>query len=76
MKFPPTPKKDKPVVIKGIHAVEEALTSGKSIEKVFVEQGNRNESVLSLIRAVREREIPVQNVPEAKLFQLKLNTQL
>ncbi|HYV91986.1 MAG TPA: 23S rRNA (guanosine(2251)-2'-O)-methyltransferase RlmB [Chitinophagales bacterium] len=70
MKLSSIQKKEKPVVIKGIHAVEEALTSGKSIEKIFIEQGNRNESVLSLIRIAREREIPVQNVPEVKLFQL------
>ena len=62
--------KEKPVVIKGIHAVEEALTAGKTIEKIFIQQGNRGATISSLIKIARGKEIPVQNVPEKKLQQL------
>jgi 23S rRNA (guanosine2251-2'-O)-methyltransferase len=67
--FPSPHRKDKPVVIRGIHAVEEALESGKSIEKIFIQQGNRNESISAIIRVARERGIPVQQVPESKLLR-------
>ena len=58
------------MVVKGVHAVEEALSSDRSIEKILIQQGNRTPGISSIIRMAQEKEIPVQHVPEAKLFQL------
>lgn len=61
--------KDRPVVIRGIHAVEEAFASGKSIEKIFIQRGLKSEGIASLIRFAQQGEIPVQYVPPERLQQ-------
>jgi len=45
------------------------MASGKSIEKIFIQRGIRNEGVLSLMKMARDREIPVVKVPVEKLDQ-------
>jgi 23S rRNA (guanosine2251-2'-O)-methyltransferase len=62
-------RSEKPTVAKGIHAVEEAMASGQSIEKILLQRGPRNEKVFSLVQVARKRDIPVQEVPVQKLMQ-------
>lgn len=69
MKHETSHRRERPIIIKGIHALEEALAAGKSIEKIFIQRGNRSESVSSLIKMARDREIPVVQVPIEKLDQ-------
>ena len=61
--------RERPVVIKGIHAIEEGFASGKSIEKILLQRGTRNENISALIRLARDRGVPVQEVPVEKLNQ-------
>jgi len=69
LKFSSSHRKEKPLVIKGIHAIEEAFASDRSIEKIFIQRGIKNENISSLIRSAQQREIPVQQVPIEKLNQ-------
>jgi len=62
--------KEKPILIKGIHAIEEAIGSGKSLEKIFIQKGDRNEKISSLIKTANQNEIPLQYVPVEKLNKL------
>jgi 23S rRNA (guanosine2251-2'-O)-methyltransferase len=50
----------------GVHAVSEALASGKEIERVFLKRGD-NPRIKDLQRILSERSIPFVFVPEAKL---------
>jgi 23S rRNA (guanosine2251-2'-O)-methyltransferase len=61
--------RERPVVIKGIHAIEEALEAGRSIEKILLQRGARSDQISALVKSVRQREIPVQEVPVQKLMQ-------
>ncbi len=70
MKFSSDHRREKPVVIRGIHAVEEAFSGDKTIEKLLILKGFRNEGVTALVRLAQQREIPLQYVPEEKLHQL------
>lgn len=57
-------------LIFGIHPVNEAIRSGKSIDKVLLKQGFRNETVPGLFPALRELNIPFQYVPVEKLNRM------
>lgn len=62
--------KPKSSLIFGIHPVNEALRTGKPIEKVLLKQGFRNEVIPGLFPALREQNIPFQYVPAEKLNRL------
>jgi len=51
----------------GIHPVLEALHSGKEIEKILIRRGLKNEATGEIFKICKERNIPLQDVPEEKL---------
>jgi 23S rRNA (guanosine2251-2'-O)-methyltransferase len=57
-------------LIFGIHPVNEAINSGKPIDKVLLKLGFRNEMIPGLIPSLREQNIPFQYVPVEKLNRL------
>jgi 23S rRNA (guanosine2251-2'-O)-methyltransferase len=57
-------------LIFGIHPVNEAIRSGKPIDKVLLKHGFKNEMVPGLFPALREMNIPFQYVPVEKLNRL------
>lgn len=60
----------KPSLVYGIHALSEAIRAGKTLERVFVQQGLKGEPARELIRLLRERQIPFTQVPAEKLGRL------
>jgi 23S rRNA (guanosine2251-2'-O)-methyltransferase len=62
--------KTKTSLIFGIHPVDEAIRSGKTIDKVLLKQGFKNDMVPGLFPALREQNIPFQYVPVEKLNRL------
>jgi len=62
--------KPKTYLIFGIHPVNEAVRSGKQIDKILLKQGFRNEMIPGLFPALREQNIPFQYVPVEKLNRL------
>jgi len=59
-------EKEKQLVY-GMHPVLEALSSGKSIEKIWLKQGLESERMGRIRDAAKERDIPIQFVPEVRL---------
>ena len=55
--------------IYGVHAVIEALASGKEIERVFLKRTGDNQRIKDLQKKLSERSIPYVFVPEAKLIR-------
>jgi 23S rRNA (guanosine2251-2'-O)-methyltransferase len=70
-KYYNTPKVSMPFT-HGIHPVLEALHSGKEIEKILIRRGLKNEAVTEIFKICKERNIPVQEVPEEKLNRVTL----
>jgi 23S rRNA (guanosine2251-2'-O)-methyltransferase len=62
--------KAKSSIIFGLHPVNEAIRSGKPIDKVLIKHGFKNEMVPGLFPALREQNIPFQYVPVEKLNRL------
>jgi 23S rRNA (guanosine2251-2'-O)-methyltransferase len=62
--------KPKTSIIFGLHPVDEAIHSGKQIDKVLLKQGFRNEMIPGLFPFLREQNIPFQYVPVEKLNRL------
>ncbi len=62
--------KSKSSLIFGIHPVNEAIRSGKPIDKVLIKQGFKNEILPGLFPALRDQNIPFQYVPLEKLNRL------
>lgn len=62
--------KQKTSIIFGIHPVQEAVKSGKPIDKVMLKQGFRMESIPGLMPFLRQQNIPFQYVPVEKLNRL------
>ena len=62
--------KSKSSLIIGIHPVNEAIRSGKPIDKVLIKQGFKNEILPGLFPALRDQNIPFQYVPLEKLNRL------
>lgn len=60
----------KPNLIYGTRAVTEAILAGKTLERVYLQQGIRNEPIRDLIRLLREKGIPFSQVPAEKLMRL------
>jgi len=68
--------KDSTYTIYGIHAVTEALDSGKEINKVIIAKGIKNDQVELLISQAKRLQVPVQFVPrEASVFPNQRNHQ-
>jgi 23S rRNA (guanosine2251-2'-O)-methyltransferase len=56
--------------ILGRHSVQEALRSGRPIEKILFAEGIQTKNIQELLKQVQEQKIPFQWVPRAKLDQL------
>lgn len=62
----------KPVndMVFGLHPVEEVIRSGREIEKIFVQAGERSPQISAITNYARENSIPVQYVPVEKMNRL------
>lgn len=68
--------KDSTYTIYGIHAVTEALDSGKEINKVIIAKGIKSDQIEMVISQAKRRQVPVQFVPrEASVFPNQRNHQ-
>jgi 23S rRNA (guanosine2251-2'-O)-methyltransferase len=54
-------------LIFGIHAIKEALSAGKEIDRVLVRRGSGSDLLRQLTGELRGLGVPVQQVPEEKL---------
>ncbi|TCS94222.1 23S rRNA (guanosine(2251)-2'-O)-methyltransferase RlmB [Hazenella coriacea] len=54
----------------GKHSVQEALRSGRTIEKVLLAEGIHRQSIQGILSQLQEEKIPFQWVPRTKLDQL------
>lgn len=54
----------------GIHSVEEALLSGKLLDKIYLKKGMTGESITAIRRRARQLEIPLLEVPLEKLNRI------
>lgn len=67
---------NKPQGIYGIHAITEAINAGKELNKVVIQRGEAGPLLQSLLKLVREHDIPTQYVPrESNLFPTNKNHQ-
>jgi 23S rRNA (guanosine2251-2'-O)-methyltransferase len=62
--------KAKSSIIFGIHPVDEAIKSGKTIDKILLKHGFRNEMIPGLFPELKNQNIPFQYVPVEKLNRL------
>ena len=56
--------------VAGRNAVRELLESGRDIDKIFIQKGEKEGSIFALIRTARERRIPIAEVERRKLDEL------
>lgn len=54
-------------VVSGRNAVKELLSSGRDIDKIYVQRGEREGSIVMLVRKASERKIPIIEVDKSKL---------
>ena len=67
------PRQDEPVsegLVVGRNAVRELLKSGRDIDKIFVQKGEREGSIVVLVAEAVERHVPVVEVEKAKLDKM------
>ena len=57
-------------VITGIHAVREALDSGRAIDRISIARGRHGERVEDLVRLARQRGVPVRFEDRAQVDRL------
>lgn len=57
-------------IIEGRNPVMEALRSGRTIDKLFVQSGDRNGSCLKILKMARDAHIAVSYVEKAKLDKI------
>lgn len=62
-------------IIKGFHAIEEALDSGHQLKKVLIQRGLKSETLAKLIIEFKRLSINIQYVPKEKLNKLSGNNQ-
>ena len=56
--------------IEGRNPVTEALKSGRSIDKIYVKKGERQGSIIPIIRMAKERGIPIVETDARKLSEM------
>jgi len=54
-------------VVSGRNAVKELLASGRDVDKIYVQRGEREGSILMLVGKAAERKIPIIEVERGKL---------
>ena len=57
-------------IITGIHAVREALESGRAIDRISIARGRHGERVEDLVRLARQRGVPVRFEDRAQVDRL------
>ena len=57
-------------IIFGVHPINEAIRSGKPIDKILLKQGFKSEGIPGLLALLREQHIPFQYVPTEKLNRM------
>ena len=57
-------------IITGIHAVREALDSGRAIDRISIARGRHGERVEELVRLARQRGVPVRFEDRAQVDRL------
>lgn len=63
-------KQNDQLLIYGVHAVEEAISAGKDIDKILFQKGLNNDRLKALRETAKSHHIPSQNVPEVKLHKM------
>ena len=56
--------------VEGRNAVRELLNSGRDINKIFIQKGERHGSILEIIAKAKERKLLIQEVDKNKLDQM------
>ncbi len=54
----------------GIHSVEEALSTGILLDKIYLKRGITGDSIRNIRLMAREQQVPVQDVPLEKLNRI------
>ena len=54
----------------GRNAVREALRAGKTVERLYVQEGLKDEAVLSVVREAQKRNIQIKFVPKTRLDEM------
>jgi 23S rRNA (guanosine2251-2'-O)-methyltransferase len=62
--------KAKTSIIFGIHPINEAIRSGKQIDKILLKQGFRNDTIPGFFAELKALNVPFQYVPVEKLNRL------
>ena len=57
-------------IIKGFHSLAEALDSGKTIKKIYIQSGISNDHVREVVNLARKHNVPFQLVPKEKLNKM------
>jgi 23S rRNA (guanosine2251-2'-O)-methyltransferase len=63
-------ERDTQEMVYGIRPLIEAIRSGKEVEKVFLQKGVGSPALKELLALLKEREIPIQTVPQEKMNRL------
>ena len=58
------------IVIVGRHAVKEAIVSGHTINKIWIQEGIRKQQINDILQNAKEQKLIVQTVPKSKLDNL------
>jgi len=61
---------DKESIIFGIRATEEAIHSGREIEKILIYKEGQGEGIASLLELARKFNVPIQKVPKERLNRI------
>lgn len=61
--------------LSGIHAVREALESGRPIERIVIAKGRHGDRMEEIVRRARERRVPVRFEERGQLDRLANSTQ-
>ena len=67
---PPVPPEENECVVSGRNAVGELLESGRDIDKIYIQSGEREGSIKKLIAVAREMKLPLIELDRAKLDRL------
>lgn len=57
-------------IVFGIRPVQEAINAGKDIDRVFIQNGLRNDTIKSIINSLKTNDIPYKFVPVMKLNRI------
>jgi len=63
------PKQDKQLIY-GIHALNEAIESGKEFERIYILKTDKTSALMDLNKRIKENRLPVHHVPIHKLNRL------